>query len=195
MHSTLDFLAVEPFFDHQPIAGRAEDFLPGDLFDGLERFLAMGADDDPLARRQAVGLHHDRRVFAFLDELHRFVGRIKDLIIGRGDIGVAQQFLAKDLAGFEFGGVFLGAEDFQPGLLEGIDNARRQGGFRPDDRQPDLVLLGELDELGKIVGRNGDILAVQIGAGIARRDKNPLRAGTLRDFPSQGVFPPAVADD
>ena len=44
-------LAVQPLLEHESVAGRAEDLLHGDLFDGPDRLVAIGADDDPLAGR------------------------------------------------------------------------------------------------------------------------------------------------
>ena len=116
------------------------------------------------------------------------VGVAEDLVVGRGHVGVAEQVLAEDLAAFQLGGGLAGAEDPQPGVLEGIDDAGGQRGLGPDDRQADLVLLGELDQGGKVVDGDGDVLAVEGRAGVARGHEHAVRAGTLGDLPGQGVL-------
>ena len=71
------------------------------------------------------------------------------MVVGRRHVRTAQQVLAKHLAGFQLSGSFGGAEDTQFGVLERVDNPFGQWCFRANDRQSDLVLLGELDERGK----------------------------------------------
>ena len=160
-------LAVEPLLDHQPVAGGAEDFLAGDLLDRSDGLVAAGADDDALARGQPVGLDHHRHVLAVLEELDGVVGVGEGLIIGRWDVGVAEQVLAEDLAALQFGGGAAGTEDPQPGLLEGVDDAGGQRAFRPDDGQPHVVFLGEPDQGGEVGRLDVDVFAVEIGAGVA----------------------------
>ena len=41
-------LAVEPLLDHQPVAGGAEDFLPGDFIDGIQGLVAIRQTNTPL---------------------------------------------------------------------------------------------------------------------------------------------------
>ena len=65
--------------------------------------------------------------------------------------------------------------------------------FRPDNGQADAVFLGEADEFGEIGGGNGDVLAVDVGARIARGHEYSFHARTLGEFPSQGVFASAAA--
>ena len=71
---------------------------------------------------------------------------------------------------------------------------RGERNFRADDGQADLVLLGELDEPRKIGRREIDVLALGLGAGVARRDEHPFDAAALRDFPGERMFASAVAD-
>ena len=187
-------LAVEPLLDHQPVAGGAEDLVAGNPLDRGQGLLAAGADDHPLAGRQPVGLDHHRNVLAVLEELDRVVGIDKRLVVGRGHVGVAEQVLAEDLAGLELGGGAAAAERPQPGLFEGVHDAGRQVALRPDDRQPDFVLLGKADQRREIGRLDGDVLAIRIGAGVAGGDKHPVGPRALTDLPHQGMFPPSVAD-
>ena len=103
--------------------------------------------------------------------------------------------MQKTLLASSSAAALLGPKTRSPACLEGVDDAGRQGGLRPDDGQADLVLLGELDQGREIVGRDGHVFAVDVGAGVARGDEHPLGPGTLSDLPGQGVFPPPVADN
>ncbi len=136
-------LAVEPLLDHDPIARRAEDSLHSDQVHRLQRLFASVANDHALAGRQAVGLDHDRHVLAFGEEANRAARVGKRLVVGRGHVRLAQQVLAEDLARFQLGGRLGRTEDPQPFLLKGVDDTRRQGCLRPDDRQIDACVLGE----------------------------------------------------
>ena len=174
----------------------------GDGLDGGDRLLAAGANDDPFAGSQPVGLDHHGHVFAVAEKLDGFLGVAEGLIVSRGDIGVRKRSLQKTLLPSSSAAALLGPKDAQPGLLEGIDDACRQRGFRSHDRHAHLIVLGKLDQgvepvgdLGKSSTASGDVFAVDVGARVARRHENPLRARALRDFPSQGVFSPTVADD
>ena len=69
------------------------------------------------------------------------------------------------------------------------------GASGPTTRQPHVVLLGEADQGGEVGRLDVDVLAVEIGAGVAGGHEDAVGAGTLRDFPGQGVFPPPIADD
>src|SRR5205814_661889 len=80
------------------------------------------------------------------DGLGRFA---KHLVVGRGDVGRAEQVLAEDLAAFQFGGGAAGAEDSQPGRLEGIDDAGGQRSFGADDVKPTLFSLANAISAGK----------------------------------------------
>ena len=82
-----------------------------------------------------------------------------------------------------------------PAASKCIDDAGGQRAFRAHDGQFDVVFPGELGQGGEIIDGQGDVFAVQVAAGVAWGDEDPLRAGALRDFPSQGVFAPAIADD
>ena len=132
------------------------------------------------------------RSFRYVD---RRLGIAKHAVVGRRHVGVAQQVLAEDLAGFELGGGLRRAEGSQPGLLKRVDQAGGQGRLGADDREVDLVLLGERDELRHVGGRDVDVLGVARRARVARRDEHALDARTLADLPRQRVFATAVANN
>ena len=95
------------------------------------------------------------------------VGVVEDAELGGRHVGMAHELLGEDLAGFELGRLLRRAEDAQPGLLEGVDDALRQRLFRADDGQADLFLLGEADQGVEVVDVDGDVDAVLGGAGVA----------------------------
>ena len=104
----------------------------------VEADRSMAPDDPacPLPGYQASGAF-DRDVLALVVIRQRAVGIAEGLVVGRGHVGVAEQVLAEDLAGLQFGGGLGGAEGAQAGGREGVDNAGCQWGLRPYDRQAD----------------------------------------------------------
>ena len=74
------FLAVEPLFDDQAIAGLAEDAADHDLVDGIEGLAEVVADVDPLAGGQAVGLE-DHAHGAAQHEVACLGGRVEDAFL------------------------------------------------------------------------------------------------------------------
>ena len=138
-------LAVEPLLDHQPCAGLAKEPLPGDFLDRLQGLKTPGTDDNPFAGSQPVGFDYGRHVLAVLEVLDRMVGIAEGLVLGARNGGAAEEVFAKDLAGFQLGGRLVGAKNQQMGRFKGIDDPGRQGGFRPNDRQADAIVLGKFD--------------------------------------------------
>ena len=74
------FLAVEPLFDDQAIAGLAEDAADHDLVDGIQGLAEVVANVDPLAGGQAVGLE-DHPHGAAQDEVAGLGGRVEDAFL------------------------------------------------------------------------------------------------------------------
>jgi len=193
------FLAVQAFLDDQLPARVAKDTLPGDLVDGRQDFRPLRTDDHSLARRQAIGFH-DQGDFLVLvgvavqHVLCRLASVGEHAIVGRRHIGVAEQLFAEYFAAFQLGRRLGGAEDPQLGGLEGVHDAVRQRGFWADHGQIDVLGAGELDQPLRITDRDIHILGIRRRSGVAGRDEDPLHTRTLRQLPSQSVFPTAVAD-
>ena len=68
-------------------------------------------------------------------------------------------------------------------------------GFGADDREVDLVLLGELDQPRHVGRRDVDVLGVERGAGVAGGDEHAIGPAALADLPRQRVFAATVAND
>ncbi len=139
-------LAVEPFLDHDLIAGVAELLVAADALDGLDRLGPGGADENAFARGQPGGFDHDRHVLAILQVRGGVIRVAKDLVVSGRHIGVPEQVLAIDLAALQLGGRGAGTEDAQPGVLERVDDAFDQRQLGANDGELHLVLLGELDQ-------------------------------------------------
>jgi hypothetical protein len=188
-------LADESLLDDQLAAGGAEFLVAGDP---LHRFEGLGlriADDHPFAGGETVGFHHHRLVFAF-DEVGSGAGGVAEgAEIGRGDVGVAEEVLAEDLARFELGGLLARPERLDAGGAHRVDDAGGQRRLGADDGQVDGVVLGELHQRGDVGIADGDVLSVDRRAGIAGGDEDAFDPRALFDFPGEGVFASAAADN
>jgi hypothetical protein len=94
---------------------------------------------------------------------------------------------------FNAGSILTRSENFEPFCLKTIDDARHQGGFRPDDGQTDPVFLCELHEPIHIFCMNRHTFGKPLHPVVARGTKNPFHLVALRQFPDQGVFAPAAS--
>ena len=121
-------------------------------------------------------------------------GRAEDPVVGRRDARLAHQLLGEDLAPLELGGVLARAEDPQPLALEGVDDPEGQRLLGPDDRQPDPLALGELDQAAGVVRLDRDVLGVERRARVARCAEDRLDPRRLLQLPAEGVLPPPLAD-
>ncbi len=186
--------AIQALFDDDLISGLAEFAFPGDAVHGLERLGPARAHDHAFAGRQPVGLDHHGHVLAVLQKSDRAFGIAKHAVVARGDVGMSQQVLAEDLAPFELGCRLAGAENAQFLGLERVDNAERERLFGPDDREADIVLLGELDEARKIGRADVDVLGHARRARVARRDEDAVDVRTLPKLPGQRMLAPATTD-
>ena len=158
-------------------------------------FLRRRRDHHALAGGQAVGLHHDGR--AVLVDVGMRRGGIGEGAEGGGGNAVARhELLGEILRAFELGGGLRGAEDFQPGGAEGIDDARGQRRFGADHGECDVVIAAdEFDQRRNRGQRQVDEAVLGRRAAVAGRDKHLRNTGRLRELPRQGVFASAGTDD
>ena len=164
-------------------------------FTGVQGFGAAVANEDAFAGSESVGLDDAGDIFPIAEVSHGRGEFAEDLILGRGDVGLAEEVFAEDFAAFQFGGGFRWAEDAEFFCLEGVDNAGDERRFGTDDGEVDFVFLGEADEACEVGRGEIDIFSVDGGSGVAWRDEDALHTGALFDFPSQSVFAAAVANN
>ena len=86
-------------------------------------------------------------------------------------------------------------EDLEPRGTKSVDDARGERRFRSDDRERDLVVARELDEIGNRGQRDIGERRIARRAAIARRDEHARDARALRDLPRQRVLAATAADD
>ena len=106
------------------------------------------------------------------------------------------QIFAKDLAAFSSAAAWQGPKIRSPSDLKAstIPAAKAAPqGRRPSS--PTLFSWAKRIKRRKVVGCDGHVFAFDVGARVARRDENAVRAGALGDFPGQGVFTATAADD
>ena len=185
--------AVELFLDEDALGGGRKLRIATERRDGLERRGAVAADEDSLAGGQAVGLHHHRDVLAGLEKLAGGRHRTKLLKHGGRHVAAVQDLLAENLAALELRRLGGGAEHPQSGGREGIDDAGDERRLRPDDREIDAALLGELHEAGDVGRRHRHVLGDRRRARVAGSHEH-LRA-VAGQLPGEGMFAAAAAYD
>jgi len=105
------------------------------------------------------------------------------------------QVLGKRLARLDLGGPLSASENANTEALKSVDDARRQGCFRPDHHQVDAVLPDSGGERLDVGGGNVQVARNRGGAGVARSGKDLGSPGTLRQLPDEGVLPGTVTND
>ncbi len=124
------------------------------MFDGAEGHGLGGGDDHAFATGQAVRLDHERCATAS-DEIPGG-SRIVELLPsggGNGD-GVAD-LLGERLAPLQLGGRAGGTETGNSGGVHRVGDAGDEWGFGAGDDEVDAVPAGEVDQRGRVMGRDG----------------------------------------
>ena len=137
-----DFLAHQAFLDHHRRARFAEHLLVHHGVDRRQRLVLGAGDHDALARRQPVGLHHDRRAAA-ADECPGRVGILEPLPQRGRNAGGVGDFLGEGLAALQLSRRSRRTAAGDAGRLHRIGNAGDQRRFRPGHHQIDRVVLRE----------------------------------------------------
>ena len=136
------FFAEQAFLDHHAMAGFAHAVAGEHGVDGSVRLISSRRDHHALARRQAVGLHHDGG--ALLVDIGVGGGGIGEGAEGRGGNAVARhELLGEILGAFQLGGRLGRAENPQSGGAKGIDHARCQRRFGADHGERDVAVAAD----------------------------------------------------
>ena len=189
-------LPYEALFDDDIRAGGAKEVFVHHGFEHLERLLMCVADRDALAGGQPVRLDHQR---------DRYLGDIAgglELLVGakapefrRGDAALLHEFLRENLASFDPGCQRSGTEDGKTQRLKSVGNSRNERLLWPDHRQIDFLLAGKLRKTLDVERLNVQTIRDLADARIPRCAVEFRDERTLTDFPDEGVFPAAAADD
>ena len=119
-----DLVALEELLHHNLLLMRAQQGAGKQAVRGFECRGAALADDHALARGQAVGLHHDRRMEA-LNGAFQFRAVGAQRVMRGGNIVPLQKSLGEPLARFQLGSFPAGTEGRKSAPAQRIDNAQR----------------------------------------------------------------------
>ena len=135
------FRTRHAFFDKDGLAGVAELAVEA-LANGVLGFFYRRSDDNALASRQTIGLHHDgSALLANVGDCR--IARIEGGICCRGDVVLLHERLAVRLASLEQRACGIGAEDRNARVAQLIGNARDKRGLRAHDHKVNTVLTHE----------------------------------------------------
>ena len=124
--------------DEDGLAGVAELAVEA-LANGVLGFFYRRSDDNALASRQTVGLHHDGS--ALLANVgDRRIARIEGSVRRRGDVVLLHERLAVRLASLEQRACGIGAEDRDARVAQLIGNTRNKRSLRAYDHKVNTVL-------------------------------------------------------
>jgi hypothetical protein len=174
-HQHADFRPIEPLFDDHLRAGFAKLRFATDAIDRIEHLIAPRTNDYPFAAGQSIRLDHQRRSvslvgIASFDVPHGAIGVAKGLIVGRRNIGLAEQQFAKHLARLQLSGSPTRTKRADLLFLQRIDQPQRQRQLRPHDHQIHRFLLGKANQSRDVIGLNRNVFAFQSGTRISRRN-------------------------
>ena len=194
-HEDGGFFAVHEFFNHDRLAGFAEDGLVAEhFFDSVVRFLVGHADDSALARSEARRLHYDRsRVFG-------------EELLGGGEIGeglegcrrhvvLLHDILAEGLGAFERGSSRSRAESAQPATAEFIHHASDQRNFGANNREVNLFSNREVGNGLGVGNVHRHALAEVCHARVTRSAHESVAQRRLLDCKSDGMFATTATND
>jgi hypothetical protein len=159
------------------------------------RLVLLGAEDHALARRQAVGLEHQRVGGA------RQLGE-RLLAVAQEDVGGgrhARRFhhlLGEGLRPLQLGGRRARPEGGDPRLLQGVDQSGDQRRLGPDRDQIDRPLARRGDDRLGVPGADlGQALGVGGDPGVARRAEQLRRPRRARQRPHHRVLATTGSDN
>ena len=192
-----EFVAEEELFDDNFTTSVAKGLVDHDLLKGFLGLLLGLGEDNTLASSETGSLD-DNVVVDAVDVGTGLVKVGEVLVRGRGDIVFLHEILGVGLATLETSSFLGRAEARDTRSAEEALNAIDEGLFGTGDDEVDSVGLGELDEGREVGGRDGgDVLGLGEGgrAAVAGNGEDGLDAGGLGEFPGEGVFAAAVANE
>ena len=149
--------------------------------------LEIGGNHDALARREAVGLQHDRkRKLAASQDRDRLRGRVARSISRRRHVAALHEFLREHFARLEPRGALRRTEQQIAFGCEHVGDAAAERQLRADDREIDLFASGDLGDGMRISGIDGNAPRYAADAGISRRANDVRRRRVRRPVSRPG---------
>ena len=164
------------------------------IFDGRLRLFKSLGDDDALAERQPVRLD-DGGIGRVLQICDGCLGLGERFALCRGDAVFFHEFLGKDLAALDDGGVLGGAEAGDARRFQRIDAAQNERIVGRDDGEVHLLLTGDADDAFDVRRLDGDALRVLRDAPVAGQGVDFARAPALTERFDDGVLSAAASYD
>src|SRR4029079_18314065 len=156
--------------------------------DGRAGRARVVADEDPLARGEAVRLDDLRPGRAALEVGLRRARAVEAAVGGAGDLVALEDLLREDLRSFDARSRRPRPEREDAGAAQLVREAEDERLLRADHDEPDRFALGERDTPGDVVVRDRDVPRVLRGAGIAGSAEDLGREGRRRELPHERVL-------
>ena len=164
------------------------------LFRGALRVFFRLRDHHALARRQPVGLDHDRRMEKLEGFLNIFFLGADGVFRGRNAVPL-HEFLGEALAGFKLRGSAGRPEDRPAAPLEFVYHSEGERQFGTHDGEVGAEGVGQLHQRVEALHVGGYALGVGRNAAIARRAIQLLDARRLPQLPNHRVFATTATED
>ncbi len=156
-----DLLAFKKLFDDKASPCSAEALIDENLIDCSQCLLAVFGNNDAFARCEPVCLQHQGGLAVF--NMPTGLIRVRKNLPGCGGNGVAvEEGFGETLGAFELGGSRAGSEAGEASILEAVDDAVHQRGFRPDHREINPAGLDSVDQRISIVRRNRQVFNTRL---------------------------------
>ena len=189
-----NFGARQELLDEDAAAARAEDVIDHHVLDGGFRLSKVLRNDDAFPERQPVCLN-DGGIGRVLQICDGCLGLGERFALCRGDAVFFHEFLGKDLAAFDDGGVFGGAEAGDARRFQRIDAAQNERIVGRDDGEVHIPLTGEADNAFDVRRLDGEAFRVLRDAPVAGQGVNFARAPALIERFDDGVLSAAASYD
>ena len=143
-HDEAGFFARQIIFNHHAAAGAAHFVAQQHIVNRGVCFVQGRGHYHAFARRQTVGLNHNRRAF-LADVIVRRVRLLEGLVLRGGNAVLLHERFGEIFGAFQLRRRFGAAENRQAGGTEIVHNACRQRRFGADQREGDLFVAAESD--------------------------------------------------